>query len=327
MEIARAVFLPIGADVNAAAFRVTASDGASYFLKLRRGAFCSAAVAVPDFLHRVLGLDTVPAPIPTRRHELWASAEGFHWVLYPFIEGVDGFQRALSDAHWSKLGATMRAVHDAALPAALLEQLPWEDHAPHARSLVRDLHEGLDQRRDEDPIARELAAFWRANYQEIQTILDRAEALARALAERELKQVLCHADLHAGNVLIGADDALFVVDWDTMIRAPRERDLMFVGGGVGGVWNDAREERLFRRGYGEQEIDRVALAYYRYERIVVDIAEASEPIFAAQGSRDDRRALLQLTRDQLAPGNVVEIAHRTYRERYGVRARRKPTKK
>ena len=42
---------------------------------------------------------------------------------------------------------------------------------------------------------------------------------------------------------------------------------MFIGDGVGGIWNSAPEEALFYQGYGQTEIHPAALAYYRFERI------------------------------------------------------------
>src|SRR5262249_30930397 len=39
LRICRVTFLPIGADVNTAIYRVEAEDGTLYFLKLRRGDF------------------------------------------------------------------------------------------------------------------------------------------------------------------------------------------------------------------------------------------------------------------------------------------------
>ena len=120
---------------------------------------------------------------------------------------------------------------------------------------------------------------------------------------------MCHADIHAGNVLIDAKDDLYIVDWDTAMLAPKERDLMFVGGGVGGTWNKAKDEASFYQGYGQTETEQAAIAYYRYERIVEDIAVTSQQICSTDmGCADREQSLRHLTR-QFAPNDVVEMAY------------------
>ena len=59
--------------------------------------------------------------------------------------------------------------------------------------------------------------------------------------------------------LVGPGDALAIVDWDTPIVAPKERDLMFVGAGIGDIWREPWEADAFYRGYGPTTVDRAAL--------------------------------------------------------------------
>ncbi len=56
----------------------------------------------------------------------------------------------------------------------------------------------------------------------------------------------------------------------------------------------------------------MALSYYRYERIVEDVAAYGEQIFEAQGSAEDREHGLEGTMGQFDSGRVVSIAHQTY---------------
>ena len=103
-----------------------------------------------------------------------------------------------------------------------------------------------------------------------------------ALQASPLEFVLSHADMRAGNLLIGAECSgaeysVYIVDWDNPALAPREQDLGLVGGCD--IWNDPRQAALFYQGYGPAQIDPMALAYYRYERIIQDIALFASSFF------------------------------------------------
>ena len=92
-------------------------------------------------------------------------------------------------------------------------------------------------------------------------MLARADDLAEVLRRRPLPLVICHADLHPGNVLVGRDGSLAIVDWDAPLLAPKARDLMGIGGGLGLRGEIPATEALFYQGYGAATVDRTALAY------------------------------------------------------------------
>lgn len=314
LHVTQIAFLPLGNDVDTAAYRVVADDATSYFLKLRSwlrsGHFDATSVAIPRFLHD-RGIAQIIAPIETNAHQLWTRLGTFAVILFPFVAGRNGFAAPLSERQWIELGIALRAMHTAVVPRALRPSIPQETYAPHWRDLVRAFQARVESTTFVDPVAAELAAFLRAKRDDISQIVARADALGTALRARPPEPVLCHADIHAGNVLISTDGALHIVDWDTLIFAPKERDLMFIGGGVGAAWNSAREEALFYRGYGQTEVDPMALAYYRYERIVEDIAEYSERLLMTDEGGADRAVGLGKFLNQFRPDNVVAIARRT----------------
>jgi spectinomycin phosphotransferase len=311
LRITRVAFLPLGW-VNNAMYRVSADTGTLYFLKLRRGNFDEISVAVPAFLH-AQGIRQVMAPLATASRDLWVHAHGFDWILYPFFEGKTGFEAVLSRAQWATFGQSIRAIHAATLPRGLAERVPRENYSPRWRDAVRAFHQQVGHGRYDDPIAASLAAFWLTKRDEIERIVERAEQLATALRQRAATLVVCHSDLHGRNVLVGAGDELAIVDWDEPILAPKERDLMFIGGGIGGIWNSDQETRWFYHGYGQAEVDLHTLSYYRYERIVVDLAEDSQRIFGMRGSVEERQKALGLA-NQFLPGNVVDMADRAYQQ-------------
>jgi spectinomycin phosphotransferase len=103
-----------------------------------------------------------------------------------------------------------------------------------------------------------------------------------------------------------------MVDWDDPIMAPKERDLMFIGGGIANVWNKSHEEKFFYKGYGKTEINMTILAYYRHERIVEDIALYGQQLLLT--STDDQSNRTESYKHfiaQFEPQGVVEIAFKT----------------
>src|SRR6185312_7587812 len=154
------------------------------------------------------------------------------------------------------------------------------------------------------------AEFMRDNVGKIDHTVKGSGKLAEELKKKQREFIICHADLHGANVLIDTNNQLYIVDWDTLMFAPKERDLMFVGGGVGGFWNKKGEEELFYRGYGEMKINHTALTYYRYERIVQDIVEFSKRLLLVSDGGKDRECSLEKFKQAFESNNVVEIAMR-----------------
>jgi spectinomycin phosphotransferase len=92
-----------------------------------------------------------------------------------------------------------------------------------------------------------------------------------------------------------------------VLFAPKERDLMFIGSGLAG-WQRAEQAAAFYTGYGPCVIDKAALAYYRCERIVQDIAVYCRDLLSsAAGGADRAEGLRQLT-GQFEPEGIVDTA-------------------
>lgn len=307
--VVQVAFLPLGADRNTAVYRVVAGDGTPYFVKLRRGVFDEIAVALPKFLSDQ-GIMQIIAPQATKTRQLWASLEVFKLILYPFVEGHNGYEIDLSDRHWCDFGTALKGIHTAVVPPALIRCIQQETYSPQWREIVKTFLGRVEGDAFDNAVAIKLAAFLKARRDEILDLVGRAERLALALQARSPEFSLCHSDIHAGNIMIDANDAFYIVDWDNPILAPKERDLMFIGGGQGFAGHTAQEEEtLFYKGYGQTQIDPIALAYYRYERIIQDIAVYCEQLLLTnEGGEDREQSLLYLTSNFL-PNNTIEIAY------------------
>lgn len=311
IRVASITFLAGGYDAYAAVYRVVADDGIPWFLKIRFGPIRQPGLEVPRALVE-LGVPNILAPLRSRSLDLWcplAGYEGCGVVLYPFVTGEDAVALGLSDAQWREFGATLRAVHESGLGERFRGQLPVERFALPSAALVRDLLALIDDVEFAWPAATGLAAFWRANNGRIRDVLARGKELGRSLQAKSFDLVLCHADIHAANVLVGEDGRIWLVDWDEPLIAPRERDLLFVIGSRIARPVEPREEALFFAGYGPVEVDRDALVYYRYERIIQDLGEFGRSVFLDPGLGEQARAAdADLAMSFFAPGGEIERA-------------------
>jgi spectinomycin phosphotransferase len=272
-------FLPLGSDSSAWVYRVRTADAVEYFLKVRASAVYEAGLHVPRYLCDQ-GITGVVAPLPTRAGTLWTTVAGAALILYPFIAGRAGMERGLSDQRWVAFGTTLAQIHATTLTPGLLQSMRRESYAPEGADMVRHLDAHISTQSFDDPVAGALASCWQSRREEIRTLLGRAEGFGRRLARKGLACVICHTDIHTNNVLLAADQQVWIVDWDETILAPPERDLMFVvGGGLRRELVAARQEELFFKGYGTTTVDALAIAYYRSARAVSDIGYLGEQVF------------------------------------------------
>jgi spectinomycin phosphotransferase len=308
LRVRSVAFLPLGYDLSAAVYKVIAGHGTAYFLKVRFGPVDEPGLIVPWALAE-RGIRNVLTPLQTRSGQLWCSCGGRSLVLYPFIAGRDAMTVGMDDDQWREFGSTLQAVHSSGLAEDFRGQLPIETFALPSSALIRRILDLTETTEFENAFAAEFAAFWREHAARIRQMVARAEALGRRLQSRSFDHVLCHADIHAANILVGDDGQIHLIDWDGPMIAPRERDLLFVVGSRIARVVEPREEELFFAGYGPVDIDPEALIYYRYERIIQDLGEIGRSVLLDPDPSDRMRAEeSRLARSFFAPGGDIDYA-------------------
>ena len=309
LNITKISFLPLGADLNTAIYQIQTNSTARYFLKLRRGNFNETAVSIPAYLAS-LGIKQIIPPLPTKSNLFWASLESFSVILYPYIEGYNGFEVPLSDQQWIEFGGTIKKIHTTNIPSTITNKLPRETFSSKWRDLVKIFLERIENEIFKEPIAEQTALFLKSKSTEFLNIIQRAENLAQSLQKQPLDFTVCHADIHRWNLLIDKKGILYVIDWDTLIYAPKERDLMFIGAGIGtSERTSLAEEKLFYQGYGQTDINKSAIAYYRYERIIEDIGVYCEQIFLSDGENEDKIQSFNYLQSNFLQNGTIEKAY------------------
>lgn len=310
IKVARLTFLPVGADMNASVYKAEAHDQSSYFIKLKRGHHHNISATIIALLHDA-GIQHIIPPIKTNHGQPVQHIDDFTLIVSPFFEGQDEFNRDLTDDQWVTLGKVMKQIHEVDVPPSIQLMIRREDYSPKWREAVRSLYAHIKSEPNTDEISSKLMTFMKKHAAVIHRLVDRAEQLGKQIQEQLPEFVLCHSDIHGGNVLIDGNDIIYMVDWDDPIMAPKERDLMFIGGGVANVWNKPHEEKFFYKGYGKTEINIAILAYYRHERIVEDIAVLGQQLLLTSVDNQNRIESYKHFIDQFEPQGVVEIAFKT----------------
>lgn len=289
-------FLPVGLDYHAGVYRVISEQGTPYLLKVKSNSLYEPGCFVPRFL-RDQGITSVVAPLPTRNTTLWTRAENWTVIVYPFIDG-DTNWTGMTDEQWKEVGATFRRIHQIILPPAGFESLRREtfdpsEYARWVRAFETSLAIAETQHAQapggESASQRALHSSWMAHQPAIHEVVVALEKLAGVLQARTLPHVICHADLHPANLLRDRSGHVFVIDWDEVMLAPKERDFLFV------KESPADSDALpgtpaFFQGYGQTEIDWVALTYYRYERVVQDLIACAQEVFFRDDLGEETKA-------------------------------------
>lgn len=311
IEVSELIPLSLGADINACVYKASTFAGESYFVKLKRGSDYDLSLVLLDVLQ-----DSVQNVIPSIQtlhggHSC-AVAGGFTLAFYPFIEGQNGFIQELTPNQWVSLGKALKQVHEFDVPPSIKALIRKETYSSQIRELVGSMTSRIDEISVDDETALKLQAFIKRHRDVIKRLVNRADFLSKLAQEQSSEFVLCHSDIHAGNVLIEEKGSIYIVDWDEPIMAPKERDLMFIGAGVGNVWNKLEEETLFYKGYGEAKINRVILAYYRHERIVNDVLEyINALLLSADEKKQERIEMYRQFVEMFEPRGVVDMAFKT----------------
>jgi spectinomycin phosphotransferase len=310
LRVAELTFLPLGADQGSAVYRVVSEDGTDYFLKLRKG-FDEITVTVPLFL-KSQGIQEIISPFETKSKQGWANFGEYKMILYPFIDGKNGFEMELTDDHKRRLGSALKAIHSTQVSPELKRLIPKEAFSPQWRERIRSLQAQVEELSFQDPNAAKLALFMKSKRNEITQLVERAESLASELQSKLLELVLCHTDIHGANILVTENNDFYIVDWDAPLLAPKERDLMFIGGGIDYIWKSGRDEAVFYDGYGKTNIDFAMLAYYRYERVIEDLVAYGEQLLWTDEGGADRPEAYERFTGNFEPGQTIEIADDTY---------------
>jgi spectinomycin phosphotransferase len=294
-------FLPVGE--GSWAYRGEDQLGQNWFIKLSR-TDTTAVARVTAYLRDTLGLTFILAPIVGIRPAAPKIKE-YYLTVYPFTEGTVLGSADLAP-YKPEIGGDLRKLHEAHLPAEFRILLPQESFDKFQDS-AQELVARARAYTGEDELLRRLSKTVDLHSANIDVVLKNGQPLSdyckRHAHSYEL--VVCHADIHPFNIM-ATRQSLVMIDWDGIMLAPRERDLMFYAG-------DMRSPSDFHRAYGSAYVlNEDLITYYAYEWVLQEFTDYIGRLFDSTLSLKARRHALEefslLFGNEKELGGVVKYA-------------------
>jgi spectinomycin phosphotransferase len=298
-------FLPRGLDYNAGVYRMVSEQGTPYLLKVTARPLYEPGFLVPRYLNDQ-GIRSVVAPVPTRSGALWTKLVDWIVIVYPWIDGDSGWV-GMTDEQWREVGKIFKRIHGVQLQSEGFSSLRKETFVPTEYTQWVQTFEAqhLHSQPDESESSRALRASWVAHESAIHTVVSSLEKLAKMLQSQTFPFVICHADLHPSNLIRDRHGHVFVIDWDEVMLAPKERDFIFIR---------EQEADAFWEGYGVVEIDWMLLSYYLWERVIQDvIVNAQDVCFRDDLGEETKADIAQMFDEYLTEGgDNLAVAYKAW---------------
>lgn len=242
------------------------ADGQRLFAKMIAAKWHDGALAqrmaVLSELH-ALGLSTVVAPIRAASGRLTVEWREQTLMLFPTIVGRSSGEVPFE---FDRLVALLAAVH--AMTPNVKTEIPQEDFALPWKAHL----EALLQQALAEPSATTVQAQLGTLLQsyELQIRLDwvALKEMVQECRNAIWKAVITHGDAKGDNTLIGDDGTVYLIDWDTMLLAPPERDGWFHLAN-----NEFRADflRIYRQTFSDYAPHPLFVQFYLFRRFFEDI--------------------------------------------------------
>ncbi len=186
------------------------------------------------------GAGFVAAPVADTDGVVVALVTGrYGLALYPYIEGrTHRWGDRLSAADRFAVVELIVSLHRSS--AAVTRRAEVDRFLIPQRDALAGALDDIDRPWDHGPFSEPVRALLSGHGGAVERLLSHYDRRADEAREQSGRVVLTHGEPHAGN-LISTDGGWVLVDWDTALMAPPERDLWMVDSGDGGVVAAYRE--------------------------------------------------------------------------------------
>ncbi len=234
LEVTSLRFIPFGNSAHS--YRVETQQNRSYYLKIvdlrtsvgpRIAAHLNFSLPLQHLVaQRHLTEVTAPVPQSTINGDLYGTHESFLFALYTFIHGdtlADAYP--MMPALVQQIGRALATLHTIQIPETLQEHSPQDSlTAPFDADLLTDLA-SLEKISSHDTLyLQRLREVTWPRREQIRAFLVHSQEYARKAQQTPVSSVVGHGDAWGGNMILSPSGQLILLDWESAVIAPPERD-------------------------------------------------------------------------------------------------------
>ena len=220
-------FFPEGEDSYG--YVVASETGETYFAK--------ASASVPNSRLRVASLlrnqgniSGVVAPLETQEGELSVPWQDFRVALFSFIEGKSRWDlwkvgKDFTDIELSRAGALLATIHECT-DAIASNNLTVATYDLPLRHELQTVLEAPQKIPPQNRYQKQLLEAIAQHSSEILQTLERYDSLGHSASALQTSFVITHGDPTPGNLIIDAENRIYIIDWDGVCLGPPEKDLV-----------------------------------------------------------------------------------------------------
>jgi len=213
-------------------------------------------------------LKNISFPLLTKAGELKINFESNLLAIFNFIKGKNQDNVKLSNKELVKVSELLASVHKNTRKIEL-EKAPIEKfNIGFKDELINGINILEQNKRLNNKYKVKLAKLLIPMKNETIRLLEKTVKLGKFIRLKESDFVLCHTDPIHQNLILNKNHDVFLIDWDGVKLAPKEHDLWFY------LWDNPN---LFLTSYeniyGSLTLDREAVIFYFYYRILEDLTD------------------------------------------------------
>lgn len=229
ITISNMEFIPQG--MCSWSYHLYSNDGKEYFLKILKSddltPYTEDSLVVLHNLRDTYAIDQLPYPYINKNGKYVTKVDNYLFELFEFLSGETDEQKRFNDQQWYQVGKLLAQIHSHSkhlqsfpnketfeteyiIKAKKLKQVIEDSRSKNIQSNVFDLLNTVL-----DPLTKIIHEFENLQHT-LQSTMHPSHF------------VFCHSDPTPGNVMSDAKGKVFLIDWDTPIFAPAEKDLVCI---------------------------------------------------------------------------------------------------